>query len=146
MVLSQDFKEFIQSLNEHEVRYLIIGGYAVAVHGHPRYTKDLDVWIEQSESNAVRMIEALEAFGFGSLGLKREDFLQDQVLQLGYPPNRIEILTYATGLDFESSFERRVAVLIDGTSVDFINVDDLKRNKRSTGRYQDLADVEALDD
>lgn len=86
MVLNQDFKEFIQSLNDNNVRYLVIGGYAVAYHGHPRYTKDIDVWIEVNPENAANMIKALDDFGFSSLGLKAEDFLDlGEVIQLGYP-------------------------------------------------------------
>ena len=97
MVLSQDFKEFVQLLNEHKVRYLVIGGYAVAFHGHPRYTKDIDVWIGLDKGNAGNLLNALKDFGFGSLGLKTEDFLNsDQVVQLGYPPNRIDLLTRIT--------------------------------------------------
>lgn len=146
MVLSQDFKEFIQSLNANEVRYLIIGGYALAVHGHPRYIKVLDVWIDRTEGNAERMVKALEEFGFGSLGLSCHDFLEKQVIQLGYPPNRIDILTFASGLEFEASYENHITVLIEDTSVDFLSVSDLIRNKKSTGRYQDLADIEALEE
>lgn len=117
----------------------------MAVHGHPRYTKDLDVWIECAEVNARRVVEALESFGFGSLGLRPEDFLErDQVIQLGYPPNRIGVLTSASGLEFGKSYQRRVTIVIDETSVDFVGIDDLVQNKRSTGRYQDLADIEAL--
>ena len=102
MVLNQDFKEFIQSLNAHKVRYLIIGGYAVAFHGYPRYTKDLDVWVWLDPGNAKRVIDALDQFGFGSLGLTVEDFLEpEQVIQLGYPPSRIDLLLNLKGVDFE---------------------------------------------
>ena len=87
MVLSPDFEEFVALLNDHEVRYLVVGGYAVAFHGHPRYTKDLDVWIDRDLTNAERLLLALTDFGFGSVGLTTEDFLKpDQVVQLGYPP------------------------------------------------------------
>jgi hypothetical protein len=93
-MLNQDFKEFIQSLNDNQVRYLVIGGYAVALHGYPRYTKDIDIWIEMTLENAAKLIQALQQFGFGSLGLTSEDFLApDQVIQLGYPPNRIDLIT-----------------------------------------------------
>jgi hypothetical protein len=89
-MLNQDFKEFIKLLKEHEVRYLVIGGYAVALHGHPRYTKDLDIWVEMELNNAKRLMDVLKVFGFGSVGLTQEDFLtSDQVIQLGYPPNRM---------------------------------------------------------
>ncbi len=146
MVLNQDFKEFIKSLNENEVKYLVIGGYAVAFHGHPRYTKDLDVWVELSEQNASRLMKALDAFGFGSLGLKAADFLEpEQVIQLGYPPNRIDILMTPKGIDFATCYDQRVLVDIDGTVCSFIDLDNLLKNKRSTGRYQDLADVENLE-
>ena len=101
-MLSKDFKEFIELLNENNVKYLVVGGYAVALHGHPRYTKDLDVWIELSPDNAGRVLQALEKFGFGSLDLKPNDFLEaNQIIQLGYPPNRIDILTTLTDLKFE---------------------------------------------
>ena len=145
-MLNQDFKEFIQSLNENSVRYLVIGGYAVALHGHPRYTKDLDVWIESNPENAARIVKALEQFGFASLGLKTEDFVvPDQVIQLGFPPDRIDILTSAEGIDFASCYASRVQVTIEGTAVNFIDVENLKKNKRAAGRLQDLADLESLE-
>lgn len=101
-MLSKDFREFIELLKENKVRYLVVGGYAVAFHGHPRYTRELDVWIELSPDNANRIFEALKKFGFGSLGLKPNDFLEsDQIIQLGYPPNRIDILTTLKDLEFE---------------------------------------------
>jgi len=146
MILNQDFKEFIQSLNDNQVKYLIIGGYAVAFHGHPRYTKDLDVWIELSEQNAAHLVNALDIFGFGSLGLQTTDFLEpDQVIQLGYPPSRIDIIMTPKGIDFASCYEQRIIVEIEGIHFAFIDLDNLLRNKRATGRYQDLADVENLE-
>ena len=146
MVLSQDFKEFVQSLNANSVRYLVIGGYAVAFHGHPRYTKDLDVWVELKPDNAARIVKALEQFGFGSLGLKTEDFLvPDQIIQLGYPPNRIDLLTTLEGVDFETCYTSKVQVTIDEIAVDFMDLANLKKNKKATGRAQDLADVENLE-
>jgi len=145
-MLSKDFKEFIELLNEHSVRYLVVGGYAVAFHGHPRYTKDLDVWIELSPENADKILTALEKFGFGSLGLKHEDFLEaDQIIQLGYPPNRIDILTILKDLKFEHCYEARVEVEIQGLHMNFIDIENLKKNKRATGRPQDLADAENLE-
>jgi hypothetical protein len=145
-MLSKDFKEFIELLNEHKVRYLVVGGYAVAFHGHPRYTKDLDVWIDLSPENADNVIKALEEFGFGSLGLKPEDFLEsDQIIQLGYPPNRIDILTTLKKLKFEDCYKARVEVEIQGLKINFIDLENLKQNKRATGRPQDLADAESLE-
>jgi hypothetical protein len=145
-VLNKDFKEFIQSLNDNQVHYLVIGGYAVALHGHPRYTKDMDVWIEMKPENAKQITKALEQFGFGSLGLKADDFLvPDQVIQLGYAPNRIDLITTLEEIDFENCYASRVEVKIDDVTVNFIDLENLKRNKKATGRYQDLADLENLE-
>ncbi|MBC7258494.1 MAG: hypothetical protein H5T65_04555 [Chloroflexi bacterium] len=144
-MLNQDFKEFIISLNDNLVRYLVIGGYAVAIHGYPRYTKDIDIWIEPTPENAARIVKALEQFGFGSLGLKAEDFLvPDQVIQLGYPPNRIDLLTTALGVEFGTCYASRVEVEVDGVIVNFIDLENLKKNKKAVGRLQDLADLENL--
>lgn len=145
-VLNQDLKEFVQSLNDNQVRYLIIGGYAVALHGHPRYTKDMDVWIEMSAENAANMVRALAQFGFESLGLQASDFLvPDQIVQLGYPPNRIDLITTPPGVDFESCYASRVEVVIDEVTVNFIDLDNLKKSKQAAGRLQDLADLENLE-
>jgi hypothetical protein len=146
MMLSKDFKEFIELLNVHSVRYLIVGGYAVAFHGYPRYTKDLDVWIELSPENADNLIKALEEFGFGSLGLKPQDFLvSDQIIQLGYPPNRIDILTTLKQVKFEDCYKEKVELEIQGLNISFIDLENLKQNKRATGRPQDLADADNLE-
>ena len=145
-MLNKDFKEFIQSLNDKGVRYLVVGGYAVALHGHPRYTKDMDVWIDMRPDNAACMVQALEQFGFGSLGLQAADFLvPDQIVQLGYPPNRIDILTTLPGVDFASCYGARVSVEVEGVRVDFIDLENLKKNKKASGRLQDLADAESLE-
>jgi predicted nucleotidyltransferase len=145
-VLNQDFREFLQSLNDNGVRYLVIGGYAVAFHGHPRYTKDLDVWIALDAENAANMVKALAQFGFASLGLKEEDFLvADQIVQLGYPPKRIDVLVTLAGVDFETCYAARVQTDEDGLSINFIDLESLKRNKRAAGRHQDLADLENLE-
>jgi hypothetical protein len=146
MMLSKDFKEFIELLNESNVRYLVVGGYAVAFHGHPRYTKDLDVWIELSPDNAENIFKALKKFGFGELGLKPADFLErDQIIQLGYPPNRIDILTTLKNLKFDNCYKAKVEVEIQGLKICFIDIENLKQNKRATGRPQDLADAENLE-
>ncbi len=145
-MLNQDFKEFIQSLNDNGVRYLVIGGYAVALHGYPRYTKDMDVWVEMTADNASKVVKALNQFGFGSLDLKESDFtVPDQIIQLGYPPRRIDILTTLPGVEFSECYSSRVITDIEGVSVSFIDVDNLIKNKKATGRHQDLADVENLE-
>ncbi len=144
-MLNPDFKAFIRSLNDNGVRYLVIGGYAVALHGYPRYTRDLGIWIDMRPDNAGRMIQALADFGFESLGLQAADFLApDQVIQLGYPPNRIDLVTTPGGVDFGDCHAARVDVDVDGVIVSFIDLENLKKYKKTSGRLQDLADLENL--
>ncbi|MBK7938998.1 MAG: nucleotidyltransferase [Lewinellaceae bacterium] len=144
-MLNQDFKEFLRLLNEFEVKYLVVGGYAVAFHGHPRYTKDLDVWAWVSPENASQLMKALKEFGFGALGLTEMDFQNpSNVIQLGYPPTRIDIAMSVSGLDFEPCYERRRETIIDGLPINFIDLEDLITNKRASGRGIDLDDVENL--
>ena len=145
-MLNQDFREFIQSLNDNQVRYLVVGGYAVALHGYPRYTKDIDIWIELAPENASRLVRSLEQFGFGSLRPKEQDFLDaDTIIQLGYPPRRIDLLTTLPGVDFDQCFAERVVVDFDELPVNFIDLENLKKNKLATGRAQDIADIENLE-
>lgn len=144
-MFDQDFREFIASLNDNNVRYLIVGGYAVAFHGYPRYTKDIDIWVELEPTNAQNIIEALKQFGFDSLGLEPEDFLvANQIIQLGYPPNRIDLITTLVGVEFQECFASRQEAMIDGLAINFIDVENLKRNKLASGRPQDIADVSNL--
>ena len=144
-MFNQDFKEFIESLNANQVRYLVIGGYAVALHGYPRFTKDLDIWIDRTRHNAACLVKALDDFGFGLLGLTEDDFLEvDQIIQLGYAPNRIDLLTSAPGVEFENCFNQKVQVIISGVQVNFIDLENLKISKKASGRLQDLADLEKL--
>lgn len=145
MGLNEDFKEFIGLLNANGVKYLVVGGYAVAFHGHPRYTKDLDFWIWADSDNAGRLLKTLNDFGFSELGLQPSDFLNTKnVVQLGYPPNRIDLITEVTGLDFESAYQNRKEAVFEGVPINFISVEDLIKNKQQTGRLSDLADVEKL--
>lgn len=147
MELDRDFKEFLACLVAHEVRFLVVGGYAVALHGHPRYTGDLDVWVWTDAENAAGLLSALADFGFGSVGLSSADFTEpNRVVQLGYPPVRIDLLTSIDGVDFEACFARRVDVVIGQLSVPFIALEDLRRNKAASGRPQDRADLAALDE
>ncbi len=119
-MFNPDFKEFIKSLNENSVRYLVVGGYAVAFHGYPRYTKDLDIWIDRALSNAACLVNALTDFGFAGLGLREEDFLVgDQIIQLGYPPNRIDLVTDLPGVDFENCYNEKMQVEIEGVLVKY---------------------------
>jgi predicted nucleotidyltransferase len=145
-VLNQDFKEFIRSLNDNNVRYLVVGGYAVALHGYPRYTKDIDIWVEMTRENAAKIVKALDQFGFGSLNLQESDFTEpDQIIQLGYPPRRIDILTTLPGVEFSECYLSHTTVTMEGISVNFIDLENLKKNKKATGRHQDLADLENLE-
>jgi hypothetical protein len=145
MVLNPDFKEFFQLLNANEVHYLIIGGYAVAFHGYPRYTKDIDIWIWIDQENAQRVVKTLQDFGFESLGLKTEDFLEGgTIIQLGYAPNRIDLIMGAPGVVFEECYPLRIIEEVDGVPLAFIDLENLKKNKRASGRLQDLADLENL--
>jgi len=145
MQLSRDFKEFVASLNANGVRYLIVGGYAVAAHGHPRYTKDLDVWIDCTADNAARILKALAAFGVNDLGLTDADFREPgNVIQIGQAPQRVDLMTSASGVSFEDCYAARVRIDIDGVPTNFIGLDGLLRNKAATARAQDRADIEAL--
>lgn len=145
MVLNPDFREFIQSLNDNNVRFLIVGGYAVAFHGHPRYTKDLEIWIWVDEQNAENVIKALDQFEYSSLQLGPADFLDaNMVIQLGYPPNRIDLIMGLAGVEFDTCYRARVEEEIEGVILPFIDIENLKKNKKASGRYQDLADLENL--
>jgi predicted nucleotidyltransferase len=146
MEINKDFKEFIELLNGHEVKYLVIGGYAVNFHGYPRYTKDIDFWIWMKRENIGKLIEAIKDFGFGTIGLQEEDFLApNNVVQLGYEPYRIDLLVDLDNSDFESCFAKRSVEELEGTLVNFIGLDDLISVKKRAGRLQDLADAEQLE-
>ena len=147
MVLDENFREFIRLLNAHEVKYLVVGGFAVAYHGHPRYTKDIDFWIWAEPKNAENVLAAIKDFGFGSLDLLQADFLDlDSIIQLGYEPNRIDLITSVEGLDFQSCFSQRKEANFEGIPIHFIDLESLIISKQQAGRLKDLADVEALTD
>ena len=144
-MLTSDFKEFAQLLDTNEVEYLIVGGYALAAHGHPRYTGDLDFWVGTDLLNGERIIKTLKDFGFGSLQLTAKDFtIPNQTVQLGYPPRRIDLLTGISGVDFRQCCERRLVVAVDGMNLPFIGLEDFKTNKAAVGRPKDLADLDSL--
>lgn len=147
MQFDRDFKELLECLAVREVRFLVVGGYAVAAHGHPRYTGDLDLWVWPDAGNAESLLTALGDFGFGSVGLVATDFTRPgRVVQLGYAPLRIDLLSSIDGVEFEACFDRRVEIVVDDLPVPFISLDDLRRNKASSGRPQDIADLAALDE
>jgi hypothetical protein len=145
MSLQKDLKEFIELLNALEVRFVIVGAFAVAYHGYFRYTSDIDIFIDSSLENAERVFRAVDQFGFGDLNLSTEDFTKgDRVVQLGVAPNRIDVMTFLSGVSFDEAWESRELGELDGLSVPFISRDNLKRNKTACGRLQDLADLEYL--
>lgn len=143
--LPPDFREFLRSLNVHRVKYLLIGGYAVGYHGYPRATQDLDVWVPPDLKNAERLVAALREFGFDMPELIPALFLEEQrIIRMGVPPLRVGIATGISGVQFEQCYRRRVTSVIDGIRVNLINLSDLKRNKRASGRHKDLDDLEHL--
>lgn len=146
-MLSQDFKEFIALLDKHAVEYMVIGGYAVALHGHPRYTKDIDIWVGREHGNSRRLLAAIDEFGMGSLGLTVSDLQTDaSVVQLGLPPNRIDLITGIADLSFQDAYARHERIEIDGVSIRYTSKNDLVATKKVAGRLQDLADIEHLND
>ncbi|MGD0227212.1 MAG: nucleotidyltransferase [Terriglobia bacterium] len=145
MPLPEDWRAFIESLNSNGVEYLVVGAVALAHHGFPRYTGDLDVLVGHSPDNAQRLESALAEFGFASLGLKAADFVDSyRVVQLGAPPGRIDLLTSITGVTFDQAWASRVEAVLGKTRVNFIGREALILNKRKTGRAKDKADLEAL--
>lgn len=144
-LLTDDFKEFLKSLNANHVEYLLVGGYAVGLHGYPRATIDLDVWVRPERGNARRVIAALRMFGFETTTLTEQLFIDlDSLVRFGVPPFRIEIMTAIDGVQFDPCHGRAVTFDVDGLSVPVISLTDLKTNKRAAGRHKDLDDLENL--
>ena len=142
---TRDQAEFLACLKRHDVRAVVVGAHALALHARPRYTKDLDVLIEPSEENARRVVAALDDFGFGALGVQISDLATPgQIVQLGHEPNRIDIITRISGVTFEEAWRNRIEASYAGEQVYFIGKEDLLRNKEATGRTQDRADAELL--
>jgi predicted nucleotidyltransferase len=143
LVLPPDFKEFLKLLNEHDVEYLLIGGYAVAYHGYARATEDMDIWIAINPENAHKIVAVLKIFGFDSPDLLPELFLQqNKIIRMGIPPLRLEITTTISGVQFEQCYSDRIKAVLDGVDVTLIDLENLKRNKKASGRAKDLADLE----
>jgi hypothetical protein len=143
--LPPDFKDFLRLLNSHQVEYLLIGGYAVGYYGYPRATADMDVWVAIHPQNAEKIVAALREFGFGVPELSLELFLREnQVIRMGVPPLRIEILTTISGVGFEECYAERAREMFDEVEVNFISLRHLKANKRASGRFKDLNDLEHL--
>ena len=145
MEIQPDFRELLALFNAHRVDYLIVGGYALAFHGAPRFTGDLDVLVKPDPENAQRILAALERFGFASVGLTLGDFSHpDQVVQLGVPPVRIDLITSLTGISWDEAFAGRTAGSYGEVPVYYIGREQFITNKRAIGRQKDLADLEML--
>jgi len=145
MEVQKDFKEFFALLNAHEVDFMIVGGYALAYHGAPRYTGDIDIFIKPESENAQRILQGLEEFGFSSLELSSEDFQnEDTVVQLGLPPVRIDIITSISGVSWEQAEASKEPGTYGDVPVFYIGKNQYVANKRARGRAKDIADIEAL--
>ena len=146
MEISRDFKEWLELLNAHKVDYLVVGAHALAFHGCPRFTGDLDILAKPNPENARRILKALTEFGFGKLQLTEDDFCQpDSIVQLGYPPARIDILTTLTGLSWEQINAGKTAGTLDSVPVFYLGKKELIINNKTLGRKKDLADIESLE-
>jgi hypothetical protein len=145
MKVEKDFKEFIELLNENKVKYLVVGGFAFAFHVEARFTKDIDIFVEASEENSKKIINTLSGFGFGNIGLKEKDFQKpDQIIQLGYAPVRIDIITSIASVSFEAGWKNKVVGKYGDVTCFFLSKEDLIRNKQAAARSQDIADVKKL--
>lgn len=144
--MSPDFLDLLRALSDAEVKFLIVGAYAVGVHGHPRATKDIDVWVEASAENAPRVMAALREFGAPLMGLTESDLLVPGIgLQIGVEPGRIDVLTAISGVLFEDAWRSKISAEFEGVYVQVIGLAQLLQNKRASARPQDLADVDALE-
>lgn len=144
--MNQDFVDLLRAFVEHDVRFLIVGAYALALHGRPRATGDLDVWVDATRENAGRVVRALASFGAPMDQVSEADFSSSGVVfQMGVAPGRIDILTALTGLTFDEAWPSRVRESLGGVEVDFIGREAFIRNKRATGRMKDLGDIEGME-
>ncbi|MDR0443595.1 MAG: nucleotidyltransferase [Treponema sp.] len=147
MMLNSDYRDILSALSDRKVKFLLVGAYAMAVHGYPRSTMDIDLWVMPDPENAILVLQALEDFGAPSGELLPEDLQKDGIVfQIGAAPRRIDILTSADGLKFEEAFANSQTIDIDGIPVHVLSTADLIKNKRSTGRTKDLADAESLEE
>ncbi len=146
MRLSNDWREFLESLNSRGIDYVVVGAHSLAFHGRPRYTGDLDILVRATRENAAKLVDLLNQFGFADAGFKESDFTEpDQLIQLGRAPNRIDLLTSITGVTTDQALASKVSADLDGIPVFILAKDALIRNKRALGRPQDIADLEALE-
>jgi hypothetical protein len=145
-MLNEDYKDMLLALSGEKVRFILVGAYAMAAHGYPRATMDIDIWVMPSPQNSEAVLRALHRFGAPLLNLTKEDLQKDgTIFQIGVAPRRIDIITAASGLKFEEVFQNSISIVLEGIEVHIPSMDDLIRNKRATGRTKDLADIEALE-
>ena len=145
MPLSKDLREFVELLNSNEVEYLVVGAFAVAFYGIPRYTGDLDLFVRPDARNAARLLQVLAQFGFGNLDIGIQDLqTPDKVIQLGVAPNRIDLITSLSGVSFDEAWSARTQSNLEGVTTQFIGIAALIRNKEHTGRARDLEDAREL--
>lgn len=145
LTLPPDFKEFLKLLKEHDVRYLLIGGYAVGYHGYARATEDMDIWVAIHPDNAQKIVSALQAFGLDDPELKPGLFLQKpKIIRMGFPPMRLGFTTSISGVEFDECYQSRIVDELDGVEASVIDLENLKKNKKASGRPKDVADVEQL--
>ena len=145
-MLNEDYRDILHALSDEKVKFILVGAYALAAHGYPRATMDIDIWVMPSPDNAEAVLRALRSFGAPLQNLSQKDLEEDgTVFQIGVAPRRIDIITAATGLNFENTYQNAVLVNIEGIDMHIPSIADLIINKRATGRTKDLADAEALD-
>jgi hypothetical protein len=145
-MLNEDYRDMLLALSAEKVRFILVGAYALAAHGYPRATMDIDIWVMPSPQNADAVLRALNRFGAPLHNLSKEDLEKDgTIFQIGVAPRRIDIITAASGLQFEETYQRSISVNIEGIEAKIPAIDDLIHNKKATGRTKDLADAEALE-
>ncbi len=145
-MLNEDYRDILHALSDENVRFILVGAYVLAAHGYPRATMDIDIWVMPSPDNAEAVLRALSSFGAALHNLTKKDLVEDgTIFQIGVAPRRIDIITAATGLKFEQTYQNSDIVNIDGIDVHIPSIDDLIINKKATGRTKDLADAEALE-
>jgi hypothetical protein len=144
-MLNEDFSTFVRLCEENSVEYMIVGGYAVAIHGYPRYTGDIDIWYRQTKINCSKIMDVVAAFGFASLQLTANDLMEPEVIiQLGRPPRRIDLVSTIDGVTFDDAYPQAVTIIVDNVPIKIISKPDLIKNKSASGRHRDLDDIENL--
>jgi hypothetical protein len=146
-MLNEDYKDMLQSLLDNEVKFLIVGAYALAAYGYPRATGDFDIWVEASQENSKKILASLISFGSPTAGLTENTFMQEGIIfQIGVAPRRIDLITHIDGVDFNNAYPSRTIIVMEGLNLPFISKENLIKNKKSTGRDKDLIDAKHLEE